>query len=140
MHYWDASALVSLCVAEADSAAARKLAAGGVVTWALSTVEIASAIERRSREGSLSDEERALARGALLDLASSWTEIAALEPVRERALRLIATHPLRAADALQLGAALVAVADRPLGHVFVSADVRLRDAASREGFQVLPQR
>ena len=139
MRYWDASALVSLCVAEEDTAAARKLAAGGIATWSLSAVEIASAIERRSRDGSLEAGERALARAALADLAASWTEIAALGPVRERALRLVATHPIRAADAMQLGAALVAVSDRPAGHDFVTTDARLRNAASREGFRVLPR-
>jgi len=59
--------------------------------------------------------------------------------VRDRALRLVATHALRAADAMQLGAALVAVADRPGGHAFVCVDHRLRDAGLREGFHLLPE-
>jgi predicted nucleic acid-binding protein len=138
VRYWDASALVSLCVTEADTAAVRRLAAQGIVTWSISAVEIASAIERRAREGALTDAERIAARAALAELAAAWTEIAALGPARERALRLVATHALRAADAMQLGAALVAVADRPQGHEFVCADRRLRDAAAREGFAVLP--
>jgi hypothetical protein len=139
VRYWDASALVSLCVTEADTTTARGLANQGIVTWSLSAVEIASAIERRAREGDLTDAERIAARGALAELAAAWTEIAALGPVRERALRLVATHALRAADAMQLGAALVAVADRPAGNEFVCADRRLRDAAAREGFTVLPE-
>jgi len=40
---------------------------------------------------------------------------------------------------MQLGAALVAVSDRPAGHDFVTTYARLRDAASREGFRVLPR-
>ncbi len=137
MRYWDASALVPLCVAEAGTAAARRLVRGGIVTWSLSAVEIASAIERRAREGQLTDLERTAARGALEELAAAWTEISALTAVRERAMRLVATHALRAADAMQLGAALVAVADRPTAHEFVSADARLCSAASREGFGVI---
>jgi predicted nucleic acid-binding protein len=70
-------------------------------------------------------------------MAASWTEVSALGPVRERAMRLVATHTLRAADAMQLAAALVAVSDRPAGHEFVCADARLRAAAAREGFRVL---
>lgn len=140
MRYWDASFLVCLCVEEADTAIARKLAAGGVATWSMSAVEVASAIERRSRDGSLDAAGRAAARTALSELMAAWTEIAALAAVRERALRLVATHALRAADAMQLGAALVAVSDRPQGHDFVCADGRLRDAAEREGFNVLPVR
>ena len=139
MRYWDASALVALCVAETSTSAVRRLARAGIVTWAVSAVEIASAIERRTREGSLTDAERASARAALGELAAAWTEIAALGPVRERAMRLVATHALRAADAMQLGAALVAASDRPVGHDFVCADVRLGNAAAREGFRLLPE-
>jgi hypothetical protein len=68
----------------------------------------------------------------------AWTEIAALGPVRERALRLLATHSLRAADAMHLAAALVAVSDRPSAQAVVSAHGRHRHAAGREGFRVLP--
>ncbi len=53
-------------------------------------------------------------------------------------MRLVAMHALRAADAMQLGAALVAVGDRPAGHTFVCTNRRLRDAGLREGFHVLP--
>lgn len=47
-------------------------------------------------------------------------------------------HALRSADALQLAAALVACDERPRGETFVSLDERLRNAAQREGFTVLP--
>jgi len=130
---------VALCVAETNTSAVRRLARAGIVTWAVSAVEIASAIERRTREGSLTDAERAAARAALGELAAAWTEIAALGSVRERAMRLVAIHALRVADAMQLGAALVAVSDRPVGHDFVCADVRLGNAAAREGFRLLPE-
>lgn len=140
MRYWDASMLVCLCVDEADTAAARRLAADDIATWSVSAVEIASAIERRCREGALDSSGRDAARTALDELMTTWTEITALAAVRERALRLVATHALRAPDAMQLAAALVAVSDRPRGHEFVCADGRLRDAAAREGFAVLPTR
>jgi predicted nucleic acid-binding protein len=116
----------------------RQLAQDGIVTWSISVVEIASAIERRAREGAMSTTDRAAARTALAVLAASWTEITALGAVLDRALRLVATHPLRAADAMQLAAALVAVGDRTTGHELVTTDVRLREAATREGFAVLP--
>jgi predicted nucleic acid-binding protein len=138
VRYWDASALVSLCIAEASTASLRRLAGDGIVTWSVSAVEIASAIERRTREGSLTSTEHGAARTALSELAAAWTEISALGPVRDRAMRLVATHALRAADAMQLGAALVAVGDRPAGHTFVCTDRRLGEAGAREGFEVLP--
>ena len=138
VRYWDASALVPLCVTEPSTRTARELTAAGIVTWSVSAVEIASAIERRTRETRMSVADRVAARMALDELSAAWTEITALGPVRDRALRLVATHALRAADAMQLAAALVAVSDRPQGHDFVCADGRLRQAASREGFRILP--
>src|SRR5439155_26211655 len=122
MRYWDASALVSLCVAERTSAVLRRLAPGGIVTWCLSAVEISSAIERRGRDGSLSATGREAALKNLRELAAAWSEVSALAVVRDRACRLLATHALRAADSLQLAAALTATNDRPSGHDFVAAD------------------
>ncbi|HSJ25022.1 MAG TPA: hypothetical protein VK929_10160 [Longimicrobiales bacterium] len=60
-----------------------------------------------------------------------------MEHVRTTAMRLLRTHPLRAADALQLAAAL-AWAPAPAGDVFVTLDERLATAATLEGFTVLP--
>src|SRR5262249_15540081 len=121
MQYWDASALVSLCVEEGDAATFRKAAGASLVTWSVSGVEIVSAIERRRREGKLTRAEHTAARAALSDLAAAWTEIAALGPVRDRAMRLVATHALRAADAVQPGAALGARGGRPRGPAFLRA-------------------
>jgi predicted nucleic acid-binding protein len=47
-------------------------------------------------------------------------------------------HPLRAADALQLAAALIWCEEQPHGETFVSLDDRLRGAASKEGFTLAP--
>ena len=60
--------------------------------------------------------------------------------LRERAGWALAAHPLRAADALQLAAALVWSDESPTGEGFVSLDDRLREAARRQGFEVLPDR
>ena len=59
--------------------------------------------------------------------------------VRHRAERLLALHPLRAGDALQLSAALVACEERPEGELLVCLDARLREAAAREGFHLVPE-
>jgi predicted nucleic acid-binding protein len=138
MRYWDASALVPLVIAEDASERLRRLAReGDIVTWCLSSVEISSAIERRAREGALGAADRQAALATLADLAGVWTEITAIAPVRERAARLLAVHTLRAADAVQLAAALVAAGDRSAGHQFICADGRLADAAEREGYVVI---
>src|SRR4030095_955469 len=101
VQYWDASALVSLCVAESDTGTLRRFVGGGFGAWSVSAVEIASASERRTREGSLSNGEHAAARAALGELAAAWTEISALGPVRDRAMRLGGTHALPATHGVQ---------------------------------------
>jgi hypothetical protein len=138
LRYWDASALVPLVVAEETSLAWRGAAADDmIVTWCLSAIEIASAVERRAREGALDASGRSEALANLTQLAQAWSEVTAVPAVRDRAYRRLGTHALRAADSLQLAAALVAVSDRPGGHDFLSTDARLRHAASREGFRVV---
>ncbi len=56
--------------------------------------------------------------------------------LRNAAERMLRVHALRAADALQLAAALTAAADDPATLDFVSLDQRLKDAAAREGFRI----
>ena len=58
--------------------------------------------------------------------------------MREAAKRLLRVHDLRAADSLHLAAAFVAAETRPSSLAFVCLDDRLRLAASREGFAVVP--
>ncbi len=59
--------------------------------------------------------------------------------LRDRASHLVAVHPLSAADALQLAAALLSSEETPRGEVLVTLDDRLRTAAQAEGFTVLPE-
>jgi predicted nucleic acid-binding protein len=70
-------------------------------------------------------------------LSTGWTEIQPTEKLRRRALRLLRLHPLRAADALQLAAALVGSGENPAALPFVSGDPRLNEAARKEGFRLL---
>ena len=73
-------------------------------------------------------------------LMSAWTEVEPTGLVREQAGRVLRLHPLRAADALQLAAALVWCQGDPIYHAFICLDQRLREAARREGFPILPRR
>src|SRR3990170_11902 len=138
VRFWDTSALVPLVVEEATSAFCRRLlrSKAEIGTWALTRTEMVSAVWRRSRAGDLdtSDVPRALSR--ITQLAAAWTEVTDLDLVRERADRLLAVHVLRAADALQLAAALVLVDERTRGRDFISADGALVEAAAAEGFNV----
>jgi predicted nucleic acid-binding protein len=106
-----------------------------LVVWWGSAIECASAIARLHREGHLSASEESEARALLSALRESWYEIQPGDAVREQALRVLRLHPLRAADALQLAAALEWAGSPPDG-AFVSFDERLQAAAHREGFNL----
>jgi predicted nucleic acid-binding protein len=60
-----------------------------------------------------------------------------LDSIRESARRLLRVHDLRAADALQLAAAIVAAEGRPPALDMVCLDDRLAKAAEREGFPIV---
>jgi predicted nucleic acid-binding protein len=103
--------------------------------WWGTPLECLSALSRREREGMpYADVQEAIAR--LDALAAAWAEVEPATRLREVAARLIRTHSLRAADALQLGAAIIAAEERPATLDLVTLDERLADAASREGFRV----
>jgi hypothetical protein len=137
--FWDTSALLPLFVAEKESARARSWLRRDpvVVVWTLTRVELLSALARRERKEPAAARTLASARARLLAAWEEWSEIVALEPVRRQAERLLSVHPLRAADALQLGAALVATDLDPAGLELVTLDDRLATAALKEGFSLL---
>ena len=138
MRYWDASALVPLAVAEPRSALVREWLSDDdhIVTWAWTRTEITSAIERRTRDGKLSREQRRETLGRFDALAESWDEITDVLAVRARANALLARHPLRAADAGQLGAALLVQEQMAGALTFVCLDTSLALAAEREQFTI----
>ena len=78
------------------------------------------------------------ARDQVTSFLDSWTEVLPSSSLRRRAMRLIATHDLRAGDSLQLAAALTWAGEDPDGKEFVCLDQRLMLAAGAEGFIVLP--
>jgi predicted nucleic acid-binding protein len=139
LRFWDSSAVLPLVVRERATEWARSAYAADstLVVWCLSQAEIWSGVTRKRRETAIGSPDVREARQRLQRLAADWTEIDDVSSVRSRALRLLEVHPLRAADALQLAAALVLVADRPDGFSFLTLDDRLAEAADREGFEVL---
>jgi len=139
VRFWDSSALVPLFVAEAATNRVERWlrADPEVVAWTLTRLEILSALARRRRDEPRHARHLAAARRELLATWEHWSEVVALDVVRRHAERVIETHPLRAADALQLGAALVSADGQPSALEFVTLDERLADAAEREGFAVL---
>lgn len=93
------------------------------------------AIQRQKR-ASPADLQKA--RTVLDHLRARAFEVQPTGDLRARALRILSVHPLRAADALELAAALVWCRERTQGSGFVSLHPPLRLAAALEGFRVLP--
>lgn len=110
-----------------------------LAVWWGTWVECAVAISRLSREGRLTGEDEEVARAALDRLAEDWREVQPTDEARSLAALLSIAHPLKAADTLQLAAAFVWRESNADGEKFVCLDERLRRAASREGFDVLPE-
>jgi predicted nucleic acid-binding protein len=139
MKFWDSSALLPLLVNEPIGKQLRQTLAGDpqVLAWWSSRIEMASALARRERDGLLTPAEANAAFLALQRLSEAWEEVSPSDLIRATALRLLRTHPLRAADSLQLAAAVVASGREPASLEFVCLDDRLGDAARREGFPVI---
>ena len=136
--FWDASALVPLCVHEMVSRQAHSCVRKfSPVAWWGSMVEIHGAISRLHRAGVLNDLEKTGALTRLSVLSRSWGEILPDNQLRESSGHLLDTHELRAADSLQLAAALIWCQQRPARRTFVCADRRLSKAAQLVGFSVL---
>ena len=140
MRFWDASALVPLTVFQATTEEMRRLRHSDpdAMVWWGTEVECASAIARLAREKSLDASGTDHAQRRLTVLAERWQEVHPTSAIRTIALRLLRTHALRAGDALQLAAAIVASDGTPSRLPFVCLDDRLRAAAEREGYTVLP--
>ncbi len=140
MRFWDSSAVVPLLVPEVESERLRKLHASDpvVIAWWGTEVECVSALARAERLARLPSTGASEGFRRLAALRGSWHEVEPSEEVRESAKRLLRVHDLRAADSLHLAAAFVAAESRPASLEFVCLDDRLRLAAGREGFAVLP--
>ena len=84
-----------------------------IIVWTLTRIELLSAIARLRREDSGSATILTVARRNIMRAWDGWSEITSVELVRRHAERLVESYPLRAADALQLGAALIAAEGDP---------------------------
>ena len=139
MKFWDTSALAPLIVDEPSTPAIRRLLAqdAEVVVWMLTSVELLSVLGRLGRTAAGLDDLIPRLRSDATSLLRHVATVTDVDGVRRRAERLVGVHPLAAADAMQLGAALVACGDRPERLTFVTLDKTLGRSAQLEGFRVL---
>lgn len=139
MRFWDSSALVPLLVRESSTARMRAKyeAEPNPFVWWGTYVECMSALARRHNEGLLDSVGMTGAIARLEESAVDWLEISPGPELRKQAVRLVRIHRLRAADAMQLAAAIVASDLEPSAFEFVTLDSRQAEAAEREGFSVV---
>jgi predicted nucleic acid-binding protein len=138
VRFWDSSAVVPLLVHQQTSARTDRWLADdpALSLWTLTPVEITSALWRLVRDGTVQEADAQLGESRALELAAASYTIADIEAVKALARRLLRVHTLRAADALQLGAALVWASGQPQGKTVHTLSERLALAARREGFVV----
>jgi hypothetical protein len=136
--YFDASVLVKRYVDEPGRRnALRLLRRHEVVTSAIVPIELRSALRRRVAEGTLDEEHVPEILKRVSTDRGFWALIDVSSDVLASAETLVATHPLRALDAIhvasaQLFAGRIAVPEL----VFVSADARQTAAAAAIGMTV----
>ena len=141
-YFLDSTALVKLFVREPGTDAIirlmestednRKLISAGT------PLELYAALKRRERAGDIAPEDSEAARNILRVEAARMVQQPLNPAVLEAAREVLDRHELRSAEALQLGAAVVA---REMFHgmeiVFVCADEHLLQAARAERFETL---
>jgi hypothetical protein len=122
-----------------DDQSRRPGATEGVLTGCLvgNLVEIHSAIRRAHLLEKLNDQEKAKALSRLVLLSLGWREILPDDALRDLARQLLDAHDLRAAESLQLAAALVWCQHRSARRSFLSAERRLSKSALARGFSVV---
>jgi predicted nucleic acid-binding protein len=137
--FWDTSALLLLICQQPKSQQARAAHRSypAINVWWGTRVECHSALQRLIREGDLLGKEEHQAFLSLEKLSAQWVEVQPSEEVRQLAEKLLKPHTLRAADALQLSAALIWCNRHSRGKTFISDDTKLLEAAEKEGFNVI---
>jgi len=135
--FWDSSVLIPLCVNQGISRRCHELYRQFSTTvWWGTPVEIKSALMRLLRSGAISNADCFQARSVADQLAQDWDVVQPTAKITADAKSLLALYPLRAADALQLAAALTWCEGQTSGQLFLTGDQRLAEAAKQAGFTV----
>lgn len=139
MRFWDASAVVPLLIQQQRTAFATRLwgADPEVAVWWGTRVECHSAIARTLRQHAIDRAGAAHGIERLSRIEAQWLEIEPSVALRDEACRLLRAHPLRAADALQLAAALRLAGEIGEQVTMICFDTRLAEAARLEQLPIV---
>ena len=141
MKFWDSSALLSLLVAQAGQEAVRAVLDEDreMALWWGTHIELASGLCRLHRESLIDDGTFSRLLKVVVKIMDDADEVQPTEQIRQASIRILRVHRLRAADSLQLAAALAWTENSPSGAGFVCLDKRLCEAADEEGFELFPK-
>jgi predicted nucleic acid-binding protein len=141
MIFWDSSAILSIIASQSAKTDLMTLFENdpSIVLWWGTCVELSSGLCRLRREDVIDDTALSELLKVTQQIACDADEIEPSEKLRQTSIRILRVHNLRAADSLQLAAALIWTDSRPNGSRFVCLDKRLREAAEKEGFEILPK-
>jgi len=138
MRYFDASALAKRYLREKGSVKVRRLLSSDVpATSRLSSVEIASALISRTREGSISDAQRERAMAALDADVAAMLVVELTPAIVAMAQSLLRRHALRAGDAIHLASCIHLQEELQDAATFIAFDDRLIAAAHLEGLKLV---
>lgn len=141
-YFWDSSALIKRYITETGTGWVRALllpsAKHTILLAQITPIELASALARRQREGSVAPRTAQAARLFIeRHIRRQYVVLGLSNAIVERAKALVNQHMLRAYDAVQLATALEAnqrlLANQNTPVIVVSGDQRLLAIATTEG-------
>jgi predicted nucleic acid-binding protein len=133
--FWDVSSFVPLCVVQQHTQRAFSFLRNyRPVVWWATPVEITSALVRLLREGAITPGSYSKARQQVERYADFWRVVTPSNEILVGARSVLERFPLRAADALQLAAAMGWCGGKPRRRLFLTFDERLGEAAQSVGF------
>jgi predicted nucleic acid-binding protein len=125
-------------VQEPGSASVRRqLRTGHIATSRLSSIEVASALARREREGAFTAAERDRALNRLNADLAAWILVELTAELAADAQMLLIRHRLRSGDAVQLASCLYLQGETRERILFAAFDERLTTAARAEGLTLI---
>ena len=141
-NYFDTSAFLKFYIEENGSDIVQALFDNidnnTIIVSDLTILESRSAIRRRERAGTISAEQVATVLEQINEDIEERIIVRSISSTTmNEAARLIDAYSLRTLDALQLAECLIVRNDAYPMTIFVCADIRLLDAASQEGLDIL---
>jgi predicted nucleic acid-binding protein len=137
--YAESSAVLAWLLDEAEAADIRRLLGGATVVIAsdLTLIECDRVLLRAAELGELTEADAADRRAHLVAAASQWQILHIFWEVVDRARQPFPGGPIRTLDAIHLASALTA-RSAVAGLALMSLDDRVRSAAQKLGFELLP--